>query len=245
VHKINVVDALGYTSDFKVGAIIVAAGSGSRMKGVDKVFEIINGHPILSYTVETFERCASIDQIVIVLSRQNLKAGRELVTKRGWKKIVSVCEGGKLRQDSVRLGLSNVSDCEWVIVHDGVRPCITQDLIMRCLDSSKDYDSSIAAVPVKDTIKSVSSLTNSDCVEVESTLPRNGLWIAQTPQMFRYKLLLEAHQNAKGNFTDDAAMIEAIGGRVGVVMGSYGNIKITTQEDLVILEHFLEYMGKQ
>ena len=109
-------------SQLKVGAVIVAAGGSQRMGGVDKVLALLGGKPVLARTIDVFQNCSSIDQIVIVLSEQNLERGKRLVAEQGWSKVTDVCLGGRRRQDSVVTGLSRLSNCEWVVLHDGARP---------------------------------------------------------------------------------------------------------------------------
>ncbi|MBA7556310.1 2-C-methyl-D-erythritol 4-phosphate cytidylyltransferase [subsurface metagenome] len=114
----------------KVGAVIVAAGSSRRMGGVDKVLALLGGKPILARVVDAFQGCNPVDQIVVVLSEQNLERGKHLVAEQGWSKVSDVCAGGRRRQDSVAAGLSRLSNCNWVVIHDGARPLVTADLIL-------------------------------------------------------------------------------------------------------------------
>ncbi|HEY50105.1 MAG TPA: 2-C-methyl-D-erythritol 4-phosphate cytidylyltransferase [Dehalococcoidia bacterium] len=218
----------------RVGAIIVAAGTSSRMGGIDKVFAELGQEPLLAKVVTIFQNCSSIDQIVIVLAKRSLRRGQKLVEKYGWTKVSSVCPGGSRRQDSVREGLRRLSDCAWVVIHDGARPCVTIDLIERGLTAARQSGAAIAGVPVKDTIKVVSSRRL-----VQKTPARQSLWAAQTPQVFRYDLITEAYRQFDTEATDDAAMVERLGHKVEVYMGSYQNIKVTTPEDLAIAEFLL------
>ncbi|MBM3156361.1 MAG: 2-C-methyl-D-erythritol 4-phosphate cytidylyltransferase [Chloroflexi bacterium] len=219
----------------KVGAIIVAAGSSRRMGAIDKIFARINGEPLLAKTVSAFHNCRSVDEIVVVLSKKNMELGRKLIKERNWPKVVAICPGGLRRQDSVKEGLRRLTDCEWVVVHDGARPCIGPDIIERGLVTAKDYGSAIAGVPVKDTIKIVSRRGI-----VQQTPTRECLWAAQTPQVFRYKLLAEAYDQTDEEVTDDATLVEKLGHKVEVYLGSYHNIKVTTPEDLAVAEVFLQ-----
>ena len=215
----------------KVGAVIVAAGSSERMGGVDKVFALLNGKPILARVVDVFQGCNSIDQIVVVLSQPNLKAGEQLVTKQGWAKVTDVCQGGRRRQDSVVAGLSRLSHCSWVVIHDGARPLVTEGLIQHGLEAAQETGAAIAAVPVTDTIK-----VAGDDQFVQGTPPRRNLWAVQTPQVFRFDIIAEAYRQAKGEVTDDATLVEQLGYGVKLYMGSYDNIKVTTPTDLVLAE---------
>ena len=215
----------------KVGAIIVAAGSSRRMDGVDKAFALLGGKPVLARVIDTFQRCSSIDQVVIVVNRENLERCRELVAEQGWSKVAEVCPGGRRRQDSVAAGLGRLSHCHWVVIHDGSRPLITVDLIDRGLAAARETGAAVAAVPVTDTIK-----VAGDDRLVKETPPRGDLWAVQTPQVFRFDIIAEAYRRAKGEATDDATLVEQLGYRVKLYMGSYDNIKITTPDDLTLAE---------
>ncbi len=217
-----------------VGAIVVAAGGGRRMGGRDKIFAELGGIPILAHVIDVLQRCALIDQIVVVLGAGNLERGRRLVRDSGWSKVREICRGGPRRQDSVAEGLKRLNDCRWVVIHDGARPLITIDLIERGLAVAQENGAAIAAVPVKDTIKVIGA----DGF-VQGTPDRQRLWAAQTPQVFRFDIIEEAYRRARGDVTDDAMLLEGLGHRVKVYMGSYENIKVTTPEDLAIAEAIL------
>ena len=215
----------------KVGVIIVAAGSSRRMDGTDKVLALLGGESILVRVVDVFQRCTPIDQIVVVLSEQNLERGKQLVIEQGWSKVIDVCVGGRRRQDSVAAGLRRLSSCNWVVIHDGARPLVTVDLIDRGLEAAKETGAAVAAVPVTDTIK-----TAGDNKIVRQTPPRQNLWAVQTPQIFGIKIITESYSRVSGNVTDDASLVEQLGYRVKIYMGSYDNIKITTPDDLALAE---------
>jgi len=217
----------------KVGAIVVAAGTSRRMGGVDKIFSQIAGKPLLAHTVEVFQRCSSIDHVVIVLSEDKLEEGQRLAEEHRWSKVVEVCPGGVRRQDSVREGLKRLSGCRWVVIHDGARPCLGVDLIERGLEEARQSGAAIAAIPVKDTIKVVSQSF------VEETPVRQSLWAVQTPQVFRFDIIDEAYGRAQGEVTDDATLVEQLGYKVKVYPGSDTNIKVTTPEDLSFAETIL------
>ena len=223
----------------KVGAIVVAAGSSQRMGGVDKVWALLGGKPIIVRVVDTFQECDLIDQIVVVLSQSNLEPCRKLITEQGWSKVTDVCPGGARRQDSVSAGLRRLDNCQWVVIHDGARPLITEDLIRRGLGEVEANGATVAAVPVTDTIK-----VAGDGQIVQQTLPRNKLWAVQTPQVFRFDIIAEAHKRVKDEVTDDAAMVEQLGYRVKLYMGSYDNIKLTAPDDLVLAEALWQKRGK-
>jgi len=205
------------------------------MGGVDKIFASLWGKPLLAHSVDVFQGCPAIDQVVIVLSQDKVEAGRRLVREYNWSKVIEVCPGGVRRQDSVREGLKRLSGCQWVVIHDGARPCLGVDLIERGLELARDSGAAIAAIPVKDTIKVVSP----DAF-VEETPLRHSLWAVQTPQVFRFDIIDEAHRKTQGEVTDDATLVEQLGYRVKVYPGSDTNIKVTTPEDLALAEAILK-----
>lgn len=220
-----------------MGAVVVAAGRSSRMGGADKLFAPLWGRPLLAYTLAAFQACPQVGQIALVLSQANLSPGRELACREELDKVTAICLGGERRQDSVRAGLLALSPCDWVVVHDGARPLVTADLIQRGLAAAAATGAAVAALPIADTVKEVG-----DGDLVRRTLPRQGLWAVQTPQVFRYDLLLQAHQSASSGqeeVTDDAAMVERLGCPVRVFLGSPRNLKVTTPEDLALAEAFL------
>jgi len=214
----------------KTGVVIVGAGSSQRM-GMDKVFMSLAEKPLLAWSVDVCQTCELVDQIVIVLNESKLNLGRRLVAERGWSKVVEVCLGGDRRQDSVRQGLNKLKGCDWVVIHDGARPFLTLDLIRDGLKAAQPTGAAVVAVPVKDTVK----LGGSD-LTVKGTLNRQELWAVQTPQVFRFDIITKAHEQIKGDVTDDAGMVEQLGYKVKLYMGSYDNIKITTPEDLALAE---------
>jgi 2-C-methyl-D-erythritol 4-phosphate cytidylyltransferase len=215
----------------KVVAIIVAAGEGQRMGGIDKMFAPINGRPALARVLDTFQKCKKIDEVIVVMGEKNIEACRKLVKAEGWSKVKDIVVGGKRRQDSVAEGLKHIRDAEWVVIHDGARPLVTIDLIERGLATAQTTGTAAAAVPVTDSIKEVQE----DEI-VSSTLSRQNLRAIQTPQVFRYDIIQKAYQNATGDVTDDAALVEKAGYKVKLYMGSYDNIKITTPDDLAVAE---------
>jgi len=223
----------------KVGAVIAAAGSSQRMGGVDKAFALLYGEPILARVIDVFQRCSPIDQIVVVVSEQNLERCRRLVAEQGWSKVTDVCVGGRRRQDSVVAGLSRLSHCYWVVIHDGARPLLTEDLVYRGLTEVKETGAAVAAVPVTDTIKLVG-----EARLVQQTPPQHNLWAVQTPQVFSFDIITEAYRQAKQDVTDDATLVEQLGYRVKLYTGAYDNIKITTPDDLVLAEVLWQKRGK-
>jgi len=226
-------------SQQKVGAVIVAAGSSQRMGGMNKMSAPIGGRPVLTRVIDVFHRCQAIDQIVVVVTENNIEWCRRLVAEQDWAKITDICPGGEHRQDSVAAGLSRLKDCHWVVIHDGARPLLTEDLIQQGLTEAKETGAAVAAVPVTDTIK----LAGDDWL-VQQTLPRPNLWTVQTPQVFRFDIITQAHQQAKDDMTDDAALVEQLGYKVKLYMSSYDNIKITTPEDMAVAEVLDKKYGK-
>lgn len=221
-------------------AIIVAGGSGKRMNSATKKQYIyLNEKPILSYTIAKFENCDEIDEIILVVPKEDIEFVKEnIVEKEGFKKLSAVVEGGKERQNSVYNGLKRVSeDCDLVLIHDGVRPFVKDEEIKRVIESAKKFDACVLGVKVKDTIKICDEI---DCIS--HSPDRKTLWAAHTPQAFSYELILTAYNKAfEDGFygTDDAMLAERLGFRVKMVEGSYDNIKITTPEDLEVAKLML------
>jgi 2-C-methyl-D-erythritol 4-phosphate cytidylyltransferase len=226
-------------SKSRVCAIIVAAGESQRMNGVDKILALLGGKPVLSWSVEAFQKNARVQRIILVNNQKNKEPVQCLVIDHKWTKVAEVCTGGERRQDSVAAGLALVRECQWVIIHDGARPLITQGLIDRGLQAARETGAAVAAVPVTDTIK----VAGDDLIVVE-TPPRSSLWAAQTPQVFRFDIIKEAYEKATGEATDDAALVEQIGYRVKLYPGSPDNIKITTPRDLETAELWLREYGQ-
>ncbi|MGD9116777.1 MAG: 2-C-methyl-D-erythritol 4-phosphate cytidylyltransferase [Dehalococcoidia bacterium] len=218
----------------KVSAIIVAAGESKRMNGVDKVLAPLAGKPVIAHVLNTFDSCKSIDNIVLVVNRKSLDACQKLVA--GLATPVEVCLGGKRRQDSVAAGLKKVEGSQWVVIHDGARPLVTNELIEEGLKAAQETGAAAAAVPVTDTIK----VAGDDSI-VRETPPRQNLWAVQTPQVFRYDIIAEAYKKAAEEATDDAALAERAGYKVKLYTGSYDNIKITNSGDLLAAEAILKH----
>jgi 2-C-methyl-D-erythritol 4-phosphate cytidylyltransferase len=212
----------------KVGVVIVAAGSAQRMGGINKLFIPLGGKPLLAWSVDTCQGCSFITQIVLVLNDKDLNRGEKLKQGRGWSKV-TLCPGGVRRQDSVREGLRQIGDCDWVMIHDGVRPFLTLDLIEDGLRIARETGAAVAAMPVKDTIK----LAGSEKL-IKETLQRDRLWAAQTPQIFSFDVITRAYEKLTEEVTDDAAAVECLGYKVKLYMGDYKNIKVTTPEDLAL-----------
>ena len=218
---------------------MVAAGSGRRMAGddglpVDKVFLPLLGRPLLAHTVSAFESCPAVSEIVLVLGEHNIEKGRELAEWEHWSKLTHICLGGERRQDSVKAGLDLLTGYEWVMVHDGARPCVTPALVEAGLACARETGAAVPVVPLSDTVKRLD--THGSILE---TPPREELWAVQTPQVFRADLLRRAYALNLEGATDDASLVERMGHAVGTFSGSPENIKVTTQVDMLIAEAIL------
>lgn len=215
-----------------LSAIVLAAGAGRRLNAsVPKPLVKIGTKQVVIYSLESFNKHPDIDEIIVVASVQNKAAIIKAIKDYSFKKIKALCLGGKRRQDSVYKGIKAASpSSNWVLIHDCARPFINSKLITKVISTAKKSGGAILGVPVKATIKSVKG----DFL-VDKTLDRANLWEIQTPQVFKKELILKAYNlYAKENFTDDASLVEKLGGRVKIVQGSYENIKITTRVDLLL-----------
>jgi 2-C-methyl-D-erythritol 4-phosphate cytidylyltransferase len=223
-------------------ALIPAAGMGRRMNaGINKQYLQLAGMPIVARTVAVFQQDDRVDHVYLVIPEAEIPyCRREVVYAHGLDKVRAIVAGGSERQHSVLNGLRALpspADDDIIIIHDGVRPFVTTDMIQRSIDSARINDGALVAVPVKDTIKVVRDGL------VRETPLRESLWQAQTPQTFRYGIIRNAHERAAAEGylgTDDASLVERLGGSVAVIMGDYRNIKITTPEDLLLGEAFLK-----
>lgn len=217
--------------------IIPAAGQGKRMgAGKNKLFLPINDVPIIVHTLRAFEQDEACKSIIMAINEEERPYFEELLYMYHISKDIELVQGGDERQDSVYNALLHVKDVEYVLIHDGARPFVTKEMTHHVLACAKREGASICAVPVKDTVKKVEGGA------VVETVERSQLRAVQTPQGFRIPILLEAHESAKQDGfsgTDDASLVERLEKRVGVVDGSYYNIKVTTPEDLLIAENFL------
>ena len=219
-------------------AIIVAAGKGIRMDdNVRKQYLLLDNRPLISHTIEVFDECNIIDEIFLVVPEEDFVFCNEnILNQQNFQKKVSLVPGGAKRQDSVYNGLlaiDNIMDNNSIVViHDGVRPFIRSEQLTECIKCATDYDACIFGIPAYDTLKRVNSSGF-----IENTIERNIIWLAQTPQAFKYNLIRRAHENAlragiKG--TDDAMLVEQLGIKVKIIKGSRCNVKITTREDLLL-----------
>ena len=222
----------------RCGAVIVAAGSASRMGGIDKVMAPLGGTPMVARTVAAFQGCDAIGEIVIVTRPDLIRPISALCA--GMDKVRAVVAGGSSRQESVGLGLNALSkNVELAAIHDGARPLITEAVIDRTVRAANSYGAAAPAVPVKDTIKVVVGGL------VEKTPERATLQGVQTPQVFDFDLLrgaLKKAQEENAAVTDDCSAVERLGMKVKIVEGDERNLKVTTPMDLKIAEMLLEEM---
>lgn len=227
----------------KCTAIILAAGQGKRMKTkVQKQFLMLQGKPLLYYSLACFQKSDEIQEIVVVTGKESIDYCRnEIIEKYGFTKVKSIAEGGKERYDSVYAGLEACSaDTDYVFIHDGARPFVTEDIIKRTKEGAVTYQACIAGMPSKDTVKIIDENNM-----VSATPERSRVWSVQTPQVFLYSLIKEAHDTARSvsmqGITDDAMVVEQYKNTpVRIVEGAYENIKITTPEDILVAEKILE-----
>ena len=226
----------------KVIALIPAAGMGKRMQaGINKQYLQIGGMPIVARTISLFEEAPFVDDIYVITPEKEIPFCRaEVVERFGFTKVRGIVAGGAERQHSVLNGLRAIDgsgEDDVILIHDGVRPFITRHILEHAVATARDFDGALVAVPAKDTVKVVT-----DGI-VRETPPRETIWLAQTPQAFRYGVIRAAHEmaDAEGFLgTDDASLVERLGREVRIVLGDYRNIKITTPEDLVLAEAFLK-----
>ena len=229
-------------------AIILAAGSGHRMKSpVAKQYLDLGGIPVLARTLMAFDNHPAVENIFLVVAQKELEFCRKtILSSLLWEKNIMIVAGGKQRQDSVYEGLKAaerfMTDREIIVIHDGARPLVSGETITACIDGAEKSGACIPCLPASDTLKQVDSGGF-----VTATVSRTNIWIAQTPQAFSFKLLKQGFENAieKGlAVTDDAAVIEDCGGSVQVISGSRKNIKITTPEDLDMARALLQVAGE-
>lgn len=223
-------------------AVVVAAGKGRRMEAnINKQFLRIKDKPLLYYSLNTFSNSDLIDGIIIVCAESEIDyCKKEIVEKYKINKVLKIVAGGKERQDSVYNGLKAIEDCEIVLIHDGARPFINDDIIESGIKYAEIYGACTCGVMPKDTIK----IRNKEGFSTE-TPDRNKLFLVQTPQCFKYNLIINCHEKLVQEsitVTDDTTVVEHYNHEVYLYQGSYKNIKVTTPEDLDIAEKILEQM---
>lgn len=222
------------------GVVIVAAGTGSRMKkDINKQFIKLNNKEIVAHTIDRFYNNENIDDIVVVIREDEEEYFNKNIKEKYGFTNIKVAHGGNERQDSVFNGIKMLKkECDVVLIHDGARPFVTEDIIKRSINKANEHNAIVVGVKVKDTIKVVSDNGN-----IVDTPNRSYLWSVQTPQVFKYDIITKAYEDAYNNNyygTDDAMLVERIGYNVKMIEGSYNNIKITTQEDLEFGEQILK-----
>jgi 2-C-methyl-D-erythritol 4-phosphate cytidylyltransferase len=225
-------------------AILVAAGSGSRMRTkTSKYLLEILGRPIISYTLDVFQNAKCIDEIIIVTRHQDIVAVGDIVQSFAYDKVKCILAGGKTRQESVQIGLQQLSDqIQTVCIHDGVRPFVTEKQLETCMDAARKHGAAVLAVLSKDTLKS-----GSEDGFISGDISRENTYQIQTPQCFTTDVIKDAYLHAeeeKRQATDDSTLVVQSGGTVKLIEGSYDNVKITTPEDLLIAECILRKRGE-
>lgn len=224
-----------------IAAIIVAAGKGLRMnEDVPKQYLLLEGRPVLGHTLLVFNTCDRIDEIFVVTPAEDFDfCGKNVIGPLGFQKRIRLVSGGDRRQDSVYNGLKALDQkTDLVVIHDGVRPFVKSDELEACIDGAIQFGACILGIPASDTLKRVD-----EAGIINETLDRDNIWLVQTPQAFKYDVILEAHETARRDSisgTDDAFLVERLGIAVRIITGNKNNIKITTQEDLAIAQAIIE-----
>lgn len=219
-------------------AVVVAAGNSTRMNGINKQTLLVDGVPVLIMTLKALEECDAVDEIVIAAREQDIPDFYSLVKEYEITKVKTITVGGDTRQQSVKNAVEKVSgESEYLIIHDGARPFVSEEIILNTLSAAEQFGSAAAGVPSKDTVKVVNERG-----EIVSTPERSTLRLVQTPQIFKKELYLKALNSVENadKFTDDCKLIEAYGGTVVITEGSYDNIKITTPEDIILAQAIIE-----
>ena len=214
-------------------AIILGAGSGDRMGGIDKILTEISGLPAILHSVNAFLEVGIFQTTIVLANTDNIADLKRHMTGAKYQSV-HVVLGGKRRQDSVKIGLDQIKSSDYVMIHDGARPCVSPSLIRRGIMASETSDAAIPVVPITDTVKMLN-----DSI-VMSTLDRSTLYASQTPQVFRYTTISELHLTLTSDVTDDAAVIEIYGGNVSTFDGDPENIKMTNPLDIEIAEIILK-----
>jgi 2-C-methyl-D-erythritol 4-phosphate cytidylyltransferase len=222
-----------------IKAIILAGGYSKRMKlNVPKQMLKIDGKPLIAHTLDVFQGCRAINSIILVAHKRLISQCSDLIKKGGYKKVEQIVAGGKTRQQSVFNALKKVKDCDYVLIHDGVRPFVSRKVILELLKAVKRSGAVTCAVGAIDTI------ADAKAGFIHTTLTRGNLWHIQTPQAFSFNLILNAHLRARAkkilNAGDDTQLALKFGNKVEIVKGSYQNLKITTPFDLCLAKLILE-----
>ena len=220
-------------NSMRITAIVPAAGRGTRLGAtVPKQFIELEGRPVLVHCLGVLDNVELISAIIVSASQSETEIIRKMIKDFCIKKVTDVVEGGKERTQSVRNAFNRISSADYVLIHDAVRPFITESAVVDVIHAGISYGAAISAVPVTDTVK----FADKDNIIVKN-IERNGLWLAQTPQVFSYDLLSEAYRMYDRNpveATDESGIMELQGTKVKIVQGSIFNIKITTESDLIL-----------
>jgi 2-C-methyl-D-erythritol 4-phosphate cytidylyltransferase len=223
----------------KTQAIVPAAGIGARLKSAtNKPFVLLDGKPIVVHSLEMMEACSLIESVVVVVHEQHINDFDKSIQKHSLSKIKQVVVGGRTRCQSVMNGLAVLdADTQYVVIHDGARPMISLELLTQAVNRCYEDAAVIVGVPVKPTIKRV----HPEKHVVEATFDRRVMWEIQTPQVFRKDIINKAHKDNKDLLaSDDSLLVERAGYKVKVVRGEYSNIKITTPDDMIIAQAFID-----
>lgn len=228
----------------KINGVIVAAGSGSRMgAGMNKVYMELEGEAVLKHTVNAMAKSGCFDKLVIVTGLDDIERCSILLSDIDIDIDYTVCPGGETRQESVYLGLLASGGCDYVAIHDGARALVEEDIIKNTIEAAIEYGAAAPGVHPKDTLKAVD-----ENGLIEGTIDRELVYNIQTPQVFRYEDIVEAHEAAMGegiSVTDDCMLMECMGKTIKITEGSYDNIKLTTPEDMYIAKLILERRGEK
>ena len=231
------------TRGAKCAAVIVAAGSATRMQGIDKIMADLDGEPLILHTLRAFQQSDDIQEIILVTREDLQEPLSQLCVDKQLSKVTKICKGGETRAASVQAGLDQISaQCGFVAIHDGARPLVTQAVIHDAIRKAAKFNAAAPGVPVKDTVKVVHGGV------VESTLDRSALYAVQTPQVFAldlYRAALDKAITAKEELTDDCSAAEKYGLNVVITPGSNENIKVTTPTDLILAAALLRERKKQ
>ncbi|MFH1046023.1 MAG: 2-C-methyl-D-erythritol 4-phosphate cytidylyltransferase [Candidatus Omnitrophota bacterium] len=221
-----------------VKAVVLAGGFSRRIKSaLPKQLIKIGKRPLLAHTLDVFEDSRVIDRVILVANKKFLPNFRALIKKNAYKKVERLCCGGKTRQQSVYNALQTIGRCDYVIIHDGVRPFLSERVLEQIVKAVKRYPAVTLAV------KAIDTIVEAKDAFVTQALLRRSLWCIQTPQAFRATLIVGAHKQAQAarlnDITDDAQLVMRLGNRVKIIPGEYRNIKITTQGDLALAAYLL------
>jgi 2-C-methyl-D-erythritol 4-phosphate cytidylyltransferase len=214
-------------------AIILGAGTGERMRGIDKIMTTICGLPTILHSVNAFLRTGIFETMTVVANTHNISKLEHLMSSPEYHRV-QVILGGIRRQDSVKNALATIDAIDYVVIHDGARPCVSSDLIGRAVKATQNSDAAIPVLPVTDTIKIVREF------KVVSNVDRSNLFSTQTPQVFKYSSIAKFHKILTDDVTDDSSLVEISGGDVSTFAGDPENIKITNPIDIEIAETILQ-----